>query len=79
MASPRSSPGSRPRARAGGGRGRAARLGLAGLLGGLALAGPRWGLERQEVRTSGVDVVLALDASLSMLAEDERPSPGWRA
>jgi Ca-activated chloride channel family protein len=63
-----------PEGSSGGGRGRAARLGLAGLLGGLALAGPRWGLERQEVRTSGVDVVLALDASLSMLAEDERPS-----
>ncbi len=56
------------------GRGRAVRLGLAGLLAGVALAGPRWGLERQLVRTSGVDVVLALDASLSMLAEDERPS-----
>jgi Ca-activated chloride channel family protein len=57
-----------------GGRWRAARLGLAGLLAGIALAGPRWGLERQVVRTSGIDVVLALDASLSMLAEDERPS-----
>lgn len=63
-----------PAALAGSGPWRAVRLGLAGLLTGLAFAGPRWGLERQVVRSSGVDVVLALDASLSMLAEDERPS-----
>jgi Ca-activated chloride channel family protein len=63
-----------PFSEGGGGRARALRLGLAGFLAGVALAGPRWGLERQLTRTSGVDVVLALDASLSMLAEDERPS-----
>src|SRR5919202_4169462 len=40
----------------------------------LALAGPRWGEERQVVRSSGADIILALDASLSMLAQDERPS-----
>jgi Ca-activated chloride channel family protein len=49
-------------------------LGGAALLAGLAFAGPRWGIERSIVRSSGVDVVLALDASLSMLATDERPT-----
>jgi Ca-activated chloride channel family protein len=49
-------------------------LPLATLLAGIALAGPRWGEERTVERGSGVDVVLALDASLSMLATDERPS-----
>ncbi|MBC7894589.1 MAG: VWA domain-containing protein, partial [Cytophagaceae bacterium] len=53
---------------------RAIRLGLVGLLAGLALAGPRWGEEATAMRGEGVDVVLALDASLSMLATDERPN-----
>ena len=53
---------------------RAARLGAATALAGVALAGPRWGAERTVVRSAGIDVVLALDASLSMLATDERPS-----
>jgi Ca-activated chloride channel homolog len=49
-------------------------LPLAVLLAGIALAGPRWGEERTIEHSSGVDVVLALDASLSMLAPDEKPS-----
>jgi Ca-activated chloride channel family protein len=53
---------------------RAARLGTAALLAGIALAGPQWGFERTMVRSTGVDLVLAVDASLSMLATDERPS-----
>jgi Ca-activated chloride channel family protein len=53
---------------------RAVRLGTAALLAGIALAGPRWGLERTTVRSTGVDMVLAVDASLSMLATDERPN-----
>jgi len=53
---------------------RAVRLGSAALLAGVALAGPRWGFERTTVRSTGVDLVLAVDASLSMLATDERPS-----
>lgn len=53
---------------------RVALLGLAGALAGVALAGPRWGSERVMVRGQGVDIVLALDASLSMLAQDVRPS-----
>jgi Ca-activated chloride channel homolog len=53
---------------------RAARLGTAALLAGIALAGPQWGFERTMVRSTGVDLVLAVDASLSMLATDERPN-----
>ena len=53
---------------------RMVRLGVAGALVGVAVAGPRWGDERTVVRTRGIDMVLALDASLSMLAQDERPS-----
>ena len=55
-------------------RWRAVRLGGAALLAGIALAGPRWGIARNVVRSAGIDVVLALDASLSMLAQDDRPS-----
>ena len=54
---------------------RAVRLGLAAALAGLAIAGPRWGHERTTVRSSGVDMVLAVDASLSMMATDEKPQP----
>ncbi len=53
---------------------RAVRLGLAAAFAGLAIAGPRWGAEKTVVRSSGVDLVLAVDASLSMLAQDEKPS-----
>lgn len=52
----------------------ASRAALAALFLGLALAGPRWGVEQNVVKQQGVDVVLALDASLSMLATDEKPS-----
>jgi Ca-activated chloride channel family protein len=63
-----------PLASLGGPWGRVVRLGLAGVLAAVALAGPRWGFERIVVRGQGVDVVLALDASLSMLAQDVKPS-----
>jgi Ca-activated chloride channel family protein len=53
---------------------RATRLGLATLLSAVALAGPRWGEETTILRGEGIDIVLALDASLSMLATDERPN-----
>jgi Ca-activated chloride channel family protein len=49
-------------------------LGGAVLASGVALAGPRWGSEQRLEHGSGVDVVLALDASLSMTARDERPN-----
>ncbi len=54
--------------------GRIARVGGAAALATLGFAGPRWGEGSNIVRTKGVDVVLAMDASLSMLADDERPS-----
>ena len=50
------------------------RAALATLLIGIAVAGPRWGVEQTVVKQQGVDVVLALDASQSMLATDEKPS-----
>ena len=49
-------------------------LGLAAACAAVAYAGPRWGMETTMQRASGVDLVLALDASLSMTAPDERPS-----
>lgn len=55
-------------------RWRTARLAAAGALIGVAVAGPRWGTEQTVVRARGIDLVLALDASLSMLATDERPN-----
>ena len=54
--------------------GRSLRLGIAALLSAIALAGPRWGEEATVLRGEGIDIVLALDASLSMLATDERPT-----
>ncbi len=54
--------------------GRAIRLSLTVLLSAIALAGPRWGEETTVMRGEGIDVVLALDASLSMLATDDRPN-----
>lgn len=53
---------------------RAWRLGAAALALGIALAGPRWGRATQTLQVEGVDVAIALDLSLSMLADDERPS-----
>jgi Ca-activated chloride channel family protein len=53
---------------------RVALLSSAALLGTVAFAGPRWGFEQAVVRGEGADIVLALDASLSMLATDERPN-----
>jgi Ca-activated chloride channel family protein len=44
------------------------------LLLGLALSGPRWGLARGASSGRGIDMAIALDASLSMTATDERPS-----
>jgi Ca-activated chloride channel homolog len=53
---------------------RMVRLGLASALVGVSVAGPRWGDEQSVVRSRGIDMVLALDASLSMMAQDERPN-----
>lgn len=40
----------------------------------IGMAGPRWGQEQTILRGEGIDIVVAMDASLSMLAEDEGPS-----
>ena len=41
---------------------------------GLALAGPRFGSKLREVKREGVDLIIALDVSASMNAEDVLPS-----
>lgn len=38
------------------------------------LSGPQWGLKPQEVKTYGVDIILAIDVSKSMLTEDVVPN-----
>lgn len=55
-------------------RARTRRLVAAALLAGLALAGPRWGLARGPMSSRGIDMAIAIDASLSMMAPDERPN-----
>ncbi len=54
--------------------GRIATLSFAALFAAIAVAGPRWGTSETKVSGSGIDIVLALDASLSMLANDDRPT-----
>ncbi len=51
--------------------------GLLSLL--VALVGPQWGFHWEEVRRRGVDIVIALDVSKSMLAEDVKPNRLQRA
>ena len=53
---------------------RTVRLVFVVLLAGVALAGPRWGLARGPGSVRGIDMAIALDASLSMMAPDEKPS-----
>lgn len=45
----------------------------------IALIGPQWGFRWQEVRRRGVDLIIALDVSKSMLAQDVKPSRLERA
>ena len=40
----------------------------------LALARPQWGAKLETVTRRGVDVIIAVDTSTSMLAEDVKPS-----
>jgi Ca-activated chloride channel family protein len=53
---------------------RTIRLATAAGLIGIGVAGPRWGTEQTVVRARGIDLVFALDASLSMMAADDRPN-----
>ncbi|MBC6996389.1 VWA domain-containing protein [Neolewinella lacunae] len=45
----------------------------------LALANPQWAAERQEIKRRGIDIIIGLDISNSMLAEDVQPSRMERA
>ena len=54
-------------------------LGLAAGLAAVALSGPRWGEERIVTETRGLNLVIAIDISRSMLAEDAKPSRLGRA
>jgi Ca-activated chloride channel family protein len=45
----------------------------------VALAGPKWGFHWEEVHREGIDIIVALDTSRSMLAEDVKPNRLERA
>ena len=49
-------------------------LGMAALCGTVALAGPRWGRQVVTTEAQALDLVIAVDLSRSMLAEDVAPS-----
>ncbi|MBC8413661.1 VWA domain-containing protein, partial [bacterium] len=40
----------------------------------IALARPQWGFQWREVKRSGLDIIIAIDTSKSMLATDVKPS-----
>lgn len=54
-------------------------LGLAAAFAAVALSGPRWGEERIVTETRGLNLIVAVDISRSMLAEDVKPSRLGRA
>lgn len=54
-------------------------LGLAAALAAVALAGPRWGEEKIVTETRGLNLIIAVDISRSMLAEDAAGSRMTRA
>jgi Ca-activated chloride channel family protein len=58
---------------------RTALLLVAVLLIAAALGGPLWGFRWEEVKREGIDLVIALDTSRSMLATDVKPSRLARA
>jgi len=45
----------------------------------MALAGPRWGEHLQEMTRKGVDIIICMDVSLSMMVEDISPNRLERA
>ncbi len=54
-------------------------VGVAALLATIAVANPRWGSRTVVTETKGLNLVIAVDISRSMLAEDVRPSRLERA
>ncbi|MBX7242286.1 MAG: VWA domain-containing protein [Bacteroidia bacterium] len=50
------------------------RMGIIGLMGILALANPQWGESNENVTRKGIDILIAMDISRSMWAEDVAPS-----
>jgi len=40
----------------------------------LALIGPRWGFQWHEVKREGIDIIVAIDTSRSMLTQDVKPN-----
>lgn len=49
------------------------RMGIIGVLSILALANPQWGESNEAVKSNGIDLMIALDISQSMWAEDVKP------
>src|SRR5215813_3588748 len=49
------------------------------LLVAVGLAGPKWGFHWQEVKREGIDIIVAIDTSRSMLATDVKPNRLERA
>lgn len=45
----------------------------------IALTHPRWGFQWEELRQEGIDIIIAVDVSASMLAEDIKPNRLTRA
>ena len=45
----------------------------------LALTRPQWGYNWEDIKQEGVDIIIALDVSRSMLAEDIKPNRLERA
>ncbi|HVN85394.1 MAG TPA: VWA domain-containing protein [Candidatus Binatia bacterium] len=58
---------------------RAAMLTLAALLLVVGIGGPMWGFRWQEVKREGIDLIVAIDTSRSMLAIDVKPNRLARA
>ncbi len=49
-------------------------IGLLAMMSLVALARPQWGFHLQDIQSRGVDVIVAIDTSRSMLAEDVKPN-----
>ena len=56
-----------------------AMIAMGAALGLLALARPQWGFEWEEVKRAGLDILIAIDVSKSMLASDVKPNRLERA